>query len=379
MLAPHFECIPQELRSLPRWVLWKDAKVPYCATALESKASPTSPDTWACFDQTQTAYEEGGYLGVGFTLNGDGIAGVDLDNCVEDGKPSPHAIALLERIGCQYTELSPSGGGLRGFGYAENITTGKKGVLDGVHVELYTNKRYLTVTGHTIKNGPLVALPGFTEVANSLGKKVIPSPTPQKTPEVQQRTTDSHLLLSSVGCDATTPTSKGQRNKCLFELARRYKAANPSASKAERRELVQQWYAQHLNIIGTKELTVSLDDFERSWESVKYLPGATLRKALEGVNIYAELPPTLTALGYTSHDAPLLNFCMALQTHEGSNPFFLSARVAAEILGHTDHSTAAAMLRTFVRDGVLELVSKGAGKKASRYAMQSIQKAMRCK
>lgn len=34
------------------------------------------PRTWATFDQAQTAYEEGGYSGVGFVLNGDGIVGV---------------------------------------------------------------------------------------------------------------------------------------------------------------------------------------------------------------------------------------------------------------------------------------------------------------
>lgn len=366
MLTPNFGQMPQELRVLPRWVTWKGAKVPYCATAINSKASCINSDTWAPFPQTQTAYEEGGYLGVGFVLNGDGIAGVDLDRCVHDGRPAPQAMELLEQIGCQYIEFSPSCTGLRGFGYADNIT-GKNGMLDGLHVELYTDKRYLTVTGHTLKNGPLVNLSGFSDAATKIPQKPHLSPTPQKTPEVQQRTTDSHLLLSSVGCDATTPKSQGQRNKCLFELTRRLKAIHPHASRAERRELVQVWHTQHIDIIGTKELSVSWDDFERAWVSVKFLPGATLDKALEGIDIYADLPPPLAALGYTSHDAPLLNICMALQAHEGANPFFLSARMAAGFLGHADHSTAAAMFRTFVRDEVLELVSKGAGMKASRY------------
>jgi primase-polymerase (primpol)-like protein len=63
--------------------------------------------------------------------------------------------------------LSPSGTGLRGFGYGDNIT-GRRGQIDGVNVELYASKRYLTVTGRLLVPGPLVKLPGFSEVANAI-------------------------------------------------------------------------------------------------------------------------------------------------------------------------------------------------------------------
>lgn len=114
-MEPDFDAMPAQLRSVPRWVVWKGQKVPYCATAVNRKASSTDPDTWAGFNQAQTAYEEGGYAGVGFVLNGDGIVGIDLDKCVADGTPAQAAMAILDRIGCQYIELSPSGRGLRGF------------------------------------------------------------------------------------------------------------------------------------------------------------------------------------------------------------------------------------------------------------------------
>lgn len=370
MLTPNFGQMPQELRVLPRWVMWKGEKVPYCATAINGKASCTNSDTWASFPQTQTAYEEGGYLGVGFVLNGDGIAGVDLDRCVHDGLPVPSAMALLEQIGCQYVEFSPSGTGLRGFGYADNIT-GKNGTLDELHVELYTDKRYLTVTGHTLKNGPLVKLSGFADTATKISKKVTPTATPQKTPEVQQRTTDSHLLLSSVGCEATTPTRPGERNRCLFELARRLKAIAPDAAPQARRDLVALWHSMYQCAIGTKALSVSLDDFERAWGAVKFPAGKTLQAIIANASLLAPLPERFAAMGYGSSEIPLLNLCLALQAHEGNKPFFLSARTAAGQIGHTEHSTAAAMMRTFVRDGVLIEVSKGSGKKASRYLFPS--------
>lgn len=379
MLPPKFEAFPQELCQLHRWVTWKDRKVPYCATAINSKASTTNPDTWSSFDAAQSAYEEGGYSGVGFVLNGDGIAAVDLDDCVHAGRPAPAAMSLMERIGCQYIELSPSGTGLHGFGYADSIK-GKRGILEGLSVELYTDQRYLTVTGHTLSSGPLVPLGEFLAVGKELEAPKSNQPlTPQKSTEVHQKTTealqrstDSHLLLtllSSVGCAAYTPLHEGQRNQCLFQLARYAKADWPDASPMERRELVKHWHAKHYEVIGTKALTVSLDDFERSWDAVKHLPGATLDAALKGVDLNAALPSQFAELGYEGGDARLFNICMALQAHAGDGPFFLSARTAANLLGHSEHSTAAAMLRSFVRDGVIQEISKGIGNKASRYRM----------
>ena len=83
-LQPDFDAMPAELRAISRWVTWKDDKVPYCPAAVNSKASVIDPGTWGTFEQARTAYEEGGYLGVGFVLRVavDGIVGVDLDKCV---------------------------------------------------------------------------------------------------------------------------------------------------------------------------------------------------------------------------------------------------------------------------------------------------------
>lgn len=190
-MQPNFDAMPAELQAVPRWVLWKDAKVPYNALAVNSKASSTNPDTWASFGQVQTAYHEGGYSGVGFVLNGDGIVGIDLDDCVEDGEPEPLAMGLMDRVGCKYIEISPSGTGLRGFGYGINIK-GRRGLMDGINTELYADARYLTVTGHAIRSGPLVQLPGFSDVAASM--EASPYRREQKNTEDDR----SHLLSSSI-------------------------------------------------------------------------------------------------------------------------------------------------------------------------------------
>jgi len=358
MIAPDFLAMPPELCRVPRWVVHKQ-KVPYRATAINSKASSTDPTSWASFSQAQTAYEEGGYDGVGFVLNGDGIVGIDLDKCVKAGQPAPEAMHLLDRIGARYIEVSPSGTGLRGFGYGDNIG-GKRGQLDGVNVELYAMGRYLTVTGRPIVNGPLVQLLGFSEAATAL-----------TTPHLQKRTEDygSHLLSSSVLLCRypanTIPDQAGQRNDCLFELARYVKGKHPDATRQELREIARGWHDLVLPVIGTKDFSITLTEFMHGWEKVR-LPHGIIMSAIIA-NIDTTPPPIgIETLGYGDTGIKLVKICAALQSHHVAEPLFLSARQAGELLG-INFGDASKMLTALVADGVLVLVSKGAGKVASRY------------
>lgn len=366
MMAPVFSAMPKALREIPRWLVWKDAKVPYCANAVNSKASSTDPNTWATFSQAQTAFEEGGYLGVGFVLAGDGIVGVDLDKCVDSGEPAPAAMGLLDRVGCQYIEFSPSGTGLRGFGYGDNIG-GKRGCIDGVNVELYASKRYLTVTGRTLVPGPLVKLPGFSDVANAI-----------RPPDLQKRTEDdrSNPLCSSVlFCrypPDTVPTEQSQRNRCLFALARYLKGTQPNARRSELRAIVASWHATYLSVIGTKDFAVTCTDFFNGWNKVRHPHGATMQSVLETIDSRLPLPAGILALGYGVVGNQLVRICAALQAHHCDAPFFISARQAGDLLG-IHYTDAAKMMAALVGDGVLQLVVKGAGKVASRYRFKGIQ------
>ena len=357
VLPPNFKAMPAELRGIPRWVVWKGLKVPYCPTAINSKASVIEPDTWATFDHAQSAYEEGGYLGVGFVLSGDGVVGVDLDKCVHAGQPEPAALGLLDRVGCRYIEVSPSGTGLRGFGYGSNIT-GRRGQIDGVNVELYASKRYLTVTGRTLIPGPLVTLPGFSELADAI-----------HPPDLKKRTEDdrSNLLFSSVGVPPSTlPAQAGQRNRCLFELARYLRGRIPQATREELRALVMTWHDMALPVIGTKDFAITWADFLNGWAKVQKPFGSTMQTITDTIDHTAALPKGIDILGYGELCTRLVRLCIALQVHQGSEPFFISARQAGEQVG-LHFTDAAKMLRALVADKVLEEVSKGAGKMASRY------------
>ena len=163
MLKPKFENFPKELQRHDQWVVWKDKKIPYDPTRRNSKAKVTDPYSWGSFNQVNNAYIEGGWLGVGFVLSGNGIAGVDIDRCVIDGEPSKEALQLLAELDAAYIEFSPSGNGLRAFGFVNLPIKGVRGQLNGLAIELYTKGRYLTVTGHYIKNDSFRVLNGFEE------------------------------------------------------------------------------------------------------------------------------------------------------------------------------------------------------------------------
>src|SRR6185312_6419314 len=87
---PDFDCIPNEIKLLDRWCVWKDNKVPFIADIgwrgsprkpwYSRRAKSNDPSTWRAFEKAKAAYEAGGVDGVGFFL-GDGFAGFDLDKC----------------------------------------------------------------------------------------------------------------------------------------------------------------------------------------------------------------------------------------------------------------------------------------------------------
>jgi primase-polymerase (primpol)-like protein len=115
---------------------------------LGKAASSTNPRTWSSFD-VAAASSVGD--GLGFVLNGDGIACVDLDHCINGGVLEPWAQAILDRTPATYVEVSPSGTGLHIFGFA---TVGAGRNLGGV--EFYDRGRYMTVTGKRWGKSPRV-------------------------------------------------------------------------------------------------------------------------------------------------------------------------------------------------------------------------------
>jgi hypothetical protein len=259
-----------------------------------------------------------------------------------------------------YIEYSPSGNGLRAFGFSTQSITGVRGQLDGLSVELYTKGRYLTVTGHVIKNEPLRVLRGF----EALAEKIRRQPT---------EGTDSNTSVTSVSSVGeqfvfpanTVPTGIGKRNRAVFELARWLKGKEPNASRERQQAVVNVWHTLHLQVIGTKEFSATWADFRNSWESVEQPYGATLEKCLSNLPPAPNIP---TLRDYGLKAVHLAQICLSLQAHAGDSPFFLSSRKAGELID-CHFTDAATLLRCFVHEGWLKVIKAGAGRQASRYKL----------
>ena len=148
----NLDCLPEEMRQRPQWVVWKleerdgkPTKVPYIAGG-SGKASSTDSLTWRSFEEAVQALETGRYNGIGFVFSsGDPFAGVDLDDCrdPETGELEEWAAKIVEAFG-SYAEVSQSGTGVHiiVMGKAPNKKRGK--------VEAYSSERYFTMTGRVL-------------------------------------------------------------------------------------------------------------------------------------------------------------------------------------------------------------------------------------
>ena len=153
-LRPKPECIPDELKSLDQWVVWraekrgeKITKVPYNPLSLKH-AKSTDPMTWTGFDKAWKVFRGGNFNGIGFVLSkNDEFSGVDLDHCrdLKSGVIDDWAMKIAKELN-SYTEISPSGTGLRIF-IKGKLPEGRRKKGD---IEMYEDGRYLTVTGHVI-------------------------------------------------------------------------------------------------------------------------------------------------------------------------------------------------------------------------------------
>jgi len=155
MLRPIYENIPDEIKVIPQWVNWetveRDGKVTKPPFQPGGKfAESDNPSTWNSFSTVKAVAER--FDGVGFVLTEeDPFIGIDFDKCY-----CP-AFKLIDPVIEQhiksintYTEISPSGRGLRSLLRGRLLVDGKK----NGRVEVYQARRYVTITGHRLPGYP---------------------------------------------------------------------------------------------------------------------------------------------------------------------------------------------------------------------------------
>lgn len=149
-------------KSVPDRKTGKPRKLPF--TVDGTPASSTDPATWSPLPACQAACRRRRGSGVGLVLNGDGLAGVDLDGCRHpaSGELAKWAQKIVRQL-ASYTEVSPSGTGVKVYLRADPLpvlrankrTIGKGADGDKMPaVELYTSGRYFALTGQHLDGTP---------------------------------------------------------------------------------------------------------------------------------------------------------------------------------------------------------------------------------
>jgi putative DNA primase/helicase len=220
LLRPDWTSIETHLPaliSLPNWVVWKlealngrRTKKPHTPTT-GRPASSTDPTTWRTYEEAKAAVLADKADGVGFVLTNTPYFGFDFDHVVDGSHVLEGAGTYAERF-CTYTELSPSGTGLRGIGIGSLPPGGrKKAAFFGRNgdatcdLEIYDSGRYLTITGRTLPELFPVALRDCSDVLPAMHRDVFgETPTPQPTtaapaPQSVASVSDAEILERAGG------------------------------------------------------------------------------------------------------------------------------------------------------------------------------------
>jgi P4 family phage/plasmid primase-like protien len=209
------ERVPQDLRERPVWLYWRsspngDAKPKKIPHYVDGERRAGRLDTGAdrerlvTFDVAMRQFKARQYSGLGIALGpipGTDLilSGIDLDHCRRDDVIAPLALEIIAAGKGAYAEISPSGSGVKMFG------TGDIGTEKSADLEIYSARRFFTVTGLHVEGDRLADL---TEAATLARRRLL---------QYQA---------------ANTAIAKGSRNNSLYRFACSLRARNLSDDAA---------------------------------------------------------------------------------------------------------------------------------------------------
>ena len=153
MSHKQFANIPEELRALNQWCLWKyedtgakkPTKVPYSVDGKLCSVSNSS--TWSSFADCFNVFQLGAYDGIGFVFsNHDPYTFIDLDDAEADELIIQRQLKIYREFD-SYSEVSPSGKGLHII-VKGDVPAGRR----RSRIEVYSSLRYATMTGQVYGN-----------------------------------------------------------------------------------------------------------------------------------------------------------------------------------------------------------------------------------
>lgn len=201
--------VPDVLATQPRWVTWARAfRDDGIAKILKNartggNAKSNTPSTWSSLDDALDAYNKypARLSGIGYNFKGvTDVVGIDLDKCIDEGgNLLPWAAEIVSSFDT-YTEVSPSGRGVRMFGLGRKPGDRERGkALPGVELYDGSSTRYLTVTGNHLPGTPTdvvdVTQP-LTELYQRMFGAAEPAAAPPRTTPAQPVSLDDAELLA---------------------------------------------------------------------------------------------------------------------------------------------------------------------------------------
>ena len=194
-----YELIPEELKQLKNWVVWKAVPDPKAHSGIKKvpinpktggQAMSNNPETWTDFETAERVSRD--YAGIGFMFEGSGYFGVDLDDMPEEMQACAdgdfdNVIGEFITTLKSYTELSQSGNGLH------IICKGKlpEGRRKNGKFEMYDSGRFFVMTGNCAMDD-CIDIRDCTEEIKPLHQKYL-----QQVSEKNAISSDSEQLILS--------------------------------------------------------------------------------------------------------------------------------------------------------------------------------------
>lgn len=185
----------------------------------------------------------------------------------------------------------------------------------------------------------------------------------------EQMTTEANRRHRDVGCVAdcvkkSLPTDTGQRERRLFDLARRLHAVvGADLTPFELVPIFDRWWIHAEPIVATKDYALSLACLVRAYANVRTPYGQTMDAVFDAAK--KSKPPRWSI---PIRCELLASICRELQRVNGDDPFYLSARQAGALTDEP-HPTAWRKMELLVALGYIDVADRGTpgGRKATRY------------
>jgi primase-polymerase (primpol)-like protein len=201
----------EDLKTRPQWVAWKWGPVRKDGKREKIPINPSTrrwadvsdPETWGTYRQALARARKPGYEGVMYAFTEDDrYFGMDFDKCRDPGTGVIHP-AVLKIMGDldTYTEVSPSGTGVKTIGKGEKPgpRCATENTSWGGKIEIYDQKRFFTITEETIGERGL-PIRDTQDVLDSVYREFFPEPQKPAQPPVRtganhtRTLTDAELL-----------------------------------------------------------------------------------------------------------------------------------------------------------------------------------------